>query len=87
MTKMNCLHSPEDEPNPGFGCPGRKQPIDPTKNNNDVVPVKLLFLKISPTKGKVEILSGLVSIVKKGMRDATEIISAKAFKKLRSNKK
>ena len=34
--KMNCLHSPEDEPNPGFGCPGRKQPIDPTKNNNDV---------------------------------------------------
>ena len=34
--KMNCLHSPEDQPNPGFGCPGNIAPIDPTKNNNDV---------------------------------------------------
>ena len=35
--KMNCLHSPEDELNPGFGCPGNIAPIDPTKNNNNDV--------------------------------------------------
>lgn len=39
---MNCLHSPDDDPNPGFGCPGKNYtsdnipPIDPTKNNNNI---------------------------------------------------
>ena len=39
---MNCLHSPDDEPNPGFGCPGKNStsenipPINPNKNNNNV---------------------------------------------------
>ena len=39
---MNCLHSPDDDPNPGFGCPGKNftseniPPINPNKNNNNV---------------------------------------------------
>ena len=40
---MNCLNSPDNELNPGFGCPGKNfrsdniAPIDPTKNNNNDV--------------------------------------------------
>tara|TARA_Y100000589_G_C26972563_1_gene555193 strand:+ start:447 stop:686 length:240 start_codon:yes stop_codon:yes gene_type:complete len=57
-----------------------------TKNNKDIVPLEL-SLNNSPTIGKLYILLGSVSIVKKGIRAATEIISAKAFAKFKINKK
>ena len=33
----NCLNNPGHKTLPGFGCPGRKKPIDPKKNKNNLV--------------------------------------------------